>query len=89
MNIIHVETSIQAVFGVLDDEGNVVGRHPVNLSVPKHSQENFTEALRVLVEARKELTEKLKEGNVADATAVTSPVVPQAETASVADAGVM
>ena len=42
--IVHVQTIIQTVFGVLDDDGNVIPQQPIVAQSSKFSAEAFTEA---------------------------------------------
>lgn len=62
--VIHLETKVQTVFGVLDEDGNVVEKHPFNIDVPKHEEELFKEVVSVLKKTRSELTEKLENQNI-------------------------
>ena len=61
--VIHLETSLKCIFGVLDDDGNVVNRQPVTLEIPKHEEELFKNALEVLQKTKVELQSQLDESN--------------------------
>jgi len=50
--LIHVQTTIQTVFGTLDDDGNVIPREPVTVGVRRFSEEAFTEAQRAIAAER-------------------------------------
>jgi hypothetical protein len=52
--IVHVQTTVQTVFGVLDDEGNVIPQPPVTVSVSRFSAEAFAEAHNAIAQARDE-----------------------------------
>lgn len=53
--IVHLETRIQTVFGVLDDEGNATPQEPLVAAVHKFSADAFTEAFQAIGDARDEL----------------------------------
>ena len=44
MIIVHIQTTIQTVFGVLDEDGNAVPQQPVTVQVHKFSPEAFGDA---------------------------------------------
>ena len=52
MRTVHIQTTIQTVFGVLDDDGNVAPQQPVVVNVGKLSEESFAEAFTVITKAR-------------------------------------
>jgi hypothetical protein len=57
--IIHLQTQVQATFGELDDDGNVVNTFPCNLSIAKLEKEAFALAHEHVVKVREELKQKL------------------------------
>jgi len=63
MKIIHIQTTIQAVFGVLDDNGDVISKQPVNFELNKLNEAAFQEALDQLVIAKQNLEQKLPKAN--------------------------
>lgn len=42
--IVHIQTTIQTVFAVLDDDGNAIPQEPIVGQLNRFSQEAFTEA---------------------------------------------
>jgi hypothetical protein len=52
--IVHVQTTVQTVFGVLDDDGNVIPQQPVTVNVGLFKPEAFTEAYAAIAQARDE-----------------------------------
>jgi hypothetical protein len=50
--IVHIQTTIQTVFGVLDDEGNVTPQQPVVVQVGRFAPEAFAEAFATVADAR-------------------------------------
>jgi hypothetical protein len=64
MKIIHIQTTVQAVFGVLDDNGDVISKQPVSIEISRLNQASFQEALDQLTIAKQNLEQKLpKEAN--------------------------
>lgn len=61
--IVHVQTNIQTILGVLDDDGNVVQKQPLNVEVGVLSINAFTEAVNALLKAKSEAQEKLNINN--------------------------
>lgn len=61
--IVHLETKVTAVFGVLDDDGNVLRRQPYTFEVPKHDSQIFSKLCDSLVATKKELQERLSKVN--------------------------
>jgi hypothetical protein len=60
--VVHLQTTVQTVFGVLDGDGNAVPQQPVVASVPTFSNESFIEAFEAIAAKRDEATAAL-EGN--------------------------
>lgn len=58
MKIIHIQTTVQSVFGKVDEDGNVVEKYPINVEVAKLDESSFAEVNKKLQEVRT----KLKEG---------------------------
>lgn len=48
MRVVHVQTTIQTVFGVLDEDGNVIPQPPVTVPVYRFTPEAFTEAQKAI-----------------------------------------
>lgn len=57
MKIVHVQTTIQTVFGYLDED-DVVRKQPVNLELGKLSEKDFADALAKLTEIKTKLGEE-------------------------------
>ncbi len=58
--VVHVQTTVQSIFGILDECGNIVNKQPVNFEVSRLDQASFSEALAKLLEVRKTLNDKAK-----------------------------
>lgn len=50
--VVHVQTTIQTVFGVLDDDGNVMPQQPIVAQVRRFDADSFTEAHAVIAKER-------------------------------------
>lgn len=50
--LVHVQTTVQTVFGLLDDEGNVIAQQPIVASVAQFKPEGFAEAHAVIAGQR-------------------------------------
>lgn len=50
--IIHLQTTIQTVFGVLDDDGDANPQQPVTVQVHRFSEDAFAEAQRAIAAER-------------------------------------
>lgn len=57
MRIVHVQTTIHTVFGVLDDDGNVAPQQPITAQVSKFSADSFTDAHAAIAAKRDEILE--------------------------------
>ena len=57
MIIVHIQTTIQTVFGVLDEDGNAIPQEPVTVRVDRFSADAFTEAQQVIAQARDKAAE--------------------------------
>lgn len=57
MSVVHVQTTIQTILGVVDDEGNVIQKVPVNLEVQKLEEQLFRDAVAHLLSAKAKLAE--------------------------------
>lgn len=55
MRVVHVQTTVQSVFGVLDDDGNVIPQEPVVGQLAKFSAEGFAEAFAAIQTRRDEI----------------------------------
>jgi hypothetical protein len=53
--VVHIVTRVQAVFGVLDEDGNVLSKTPINVEVERLDEATFQELLQALREARAQL----------------------------------
>ncbi|MGH3205922.1 MAG: hypothetical protein ACRDP5_28305 [Streptosporangiaceae bacterium] len=52
MKLIHLQTTIQVVFGAVDDDGNAIPQPPVTVQVRRFSAESFTEAYAAIAAER-------------------------------------
>lgn len=50
--LVHMQTTVQTVFGVLDDEGNALPQNPVTVPLHKFSAESFAEAYQRIAAER-------------------------------------
>lgn len=57
--VINLETTLKCVYGVLDEDGNVVNKQPVTFEIPKHEQDYFTNALEALKKTKVDLQNQL------------------------------
>jgi hypothetical protein len=57
--VVHVQTTVQTVFGVLDDQGNVIPQQPVTVTVGLFNPEAFAEAYEAIAQARDEAAENM------------------------------
>lgn len=84
--VIHLETKIVTIFGVLDDNGNVVQRFAVQpgnepndpLNIAVLNQDSFVNAFNAISGAKAELVKKLEEAKAAQ-VATDEKKVEQAE----------
>ena len=53
--MIHIQTNISTILGILDDEGNVVKKQPVSVEVAKLDRESFLQALQAILNAKQQL----------------------------------
>jgi hypothetical protein len=70
--IIHIQTLIQAAFGEVDDNGNLRGQKPFQVTVREFSQEAFAEALEKLKVERDKVVEADEKGRAEREELVTS-----------------
>jgi len=61
--IINLETTLKCVYGIVDEEGNVISKHPVTLEIPKHNIELFSNALEILQNTKKEIVDQLNKND--------------------------
>ena len=52
MKIVHIQTTISTVFGLLDGDGNAVPQQPVTVRVDRFSEAVFADAQRVIAAER-------------------------------------
>lgn len=50
--VVHVQTTVQTVFGWLDDDGNVTPQEPVVVNVNRFHPDSFIEAQQAIAAAR-------------------------------------
>ena len=66
LRVIHLGTQIQAVFGLLNEEGNVVERKSTTLSADELTPEIFQQALIYILGEREKLKGGLKTGKAGE-----------------------
>jgi ribosomal protein L4 len=54
MKLIHMQTTISTVFGVLDDDGNAIPQQPITVQVQRFDANAFKDAHGVVARARDE-----------------------------------
>ena len=59
--IVHIQTTVQTVFGVLDGDGNAVPQQPVTVQVHRFSPETFAEAQQAIAAKRDEIAAAMTE----------------------------
>lgn len=52
MKLIHMQTTIQTVFGVVDDDGNAIPQQPITAQVSRFNADAFAEGYEAIAEAR-------------------------------------
>lgn len=57
MKIVHLETTIQTIFGLVDEDGDVIKKQPVTLSLSKLNKDSFEKSLESLQDAKNQLIE--------------------------------
>jgi len=57
VKVVHIQTTVQTTFGVLDDEGNAIPQQPVTVQVHKFSAEAFAEAQKAIAAERDKTVE--------------------------------
>ena len=62
--VIHVQTTVQTILGVLDEDGNVFQKQPLNVEVSVLNVEAFTEAVNALLKAKSEFQTKINQSNL-------------------------
>lgn len=55
MKIIHLVTRVQAMFGLVDDEGNVTENYPINLEIHRFTAAAYLEAQQTVAAEREKL----------------------------------
>lgn len=60
MKVVTIQTTIQTIFGILDEDGDISQKQPVSLELQKLNQESFNEALTQLLTAKEKIKENLK-----------------------------
>lgn len=60
MKIIHIQSTLQTVFGVLDDKDNVVQQIPLSITLAELSDATAIVAVDKLIEERAKLKEKFE-----------------------------
>jgi hypothetical protein len=55
LKIVNIQSTIQVIFGVLDDDGDVTFRQPVNFEIGKLNEDSWKEVLAKMVEAKAQL----------------------------------
>lgn len=57
--LVHIQSTLQATFGRVDENGDVVEQFPFQLTILTLNEESFQEALKKILEVRQKLREKV------------------------------
>jgi hypothetical protein len=60
--IVHIETRVQTLFGVLDDNGNIVNKQPVTLEISELQAERFRHAYDYISNFKARYAESVEQG---------------------------
>lgn len=60
--ILHLNTTVQTIFGVMDDNGNVLQLQPLVMNSQRLNSETILEILKAIESARDQIKEKLLSG---------------------------
>lgn len=61
MKVVCVETLVQVTFGIMDDDGDIVEKHPVTFTVPKLTPDNLAVLLQNTDETKQKLQKSVNE----------------------------
>jgi hypothetical protein len=61
--LVHIQSTLQATFGRVDGNGDVVEQFPFQLTILTLNEESFQEALKKILEVRQKLRDKLSSQN--------------------------
>jgi hypothetical protein len=61
--VIVVGTACEVVFGVLDEDGDVVATNPLKLQIPKLTEDNLRELIKVVAENKAKMEKELEIAN--------------------------
>jgi hypothetical protein len=64
MKIVTVQTTLQTIFGVLDEDGNIFNKQTVTAEISKLKEEDFTATVNRLIEIKNKLAEQLDAGQI-------------------------
>lgn len=62
-NVVHLQTQIVTMFGLVDEDNNAVPQQPATVTVNFFSKEAFAEAFERIVELRDQATADLSESD--------------------------
>lgn len=68
--LVHIQSTLQATFGRVDENGDVVEQFPFQLAISTLNEESFDEALKKILEVRQKLRDKLAAETNGDETGV-------------------
>lgn len=61
--LVHIQSTLQATFGRVDENGDVVEQFPFQLTILTLNEESFQEAFKKILEVRQKLRDKLSSQN--------------------------
>jgi hypothetical protein len=60
MKVVCVETKVQVVLGIMDDDGDIIEKHPLGFELPKLNEEAFKNLVVKVEEAKGKFNEALE-----------------------------
>jgi hypothetical protein len=62
-NVIHMQTTIQTIFAVLDDEGNAIPQKPIVVQIHNFSEASVIEARQAIIDERDKIIDATKKAS--------------------------
>lgn len=60
-SVVHIQTTVQTIFGILDSDGDVVDKRTVNAAIRKLTAKDFDQLLKTLQVERGKLEAEMSE----------------------------
>lgn len=55
MQVVHLGTEVKCVFGIIDDNGNLVNKHPITIDVVNFQKESYEVVISKFLDVRSKL----------------------------------